>query len=161
MKTVLVAAVALIDSDRRILLAQRPKGKPMAGLWEFPGGKIETAEQPETALIRELREELGIEVCHSCLNAGPFVSHYYTNTPPKEEPECGCPVDIQHFIPAHAMGVKEEFHLLMMLYLCRKWKGIPKAHEGQQLAWRTLAQMRELPMPPADLPLVAALRMMI
>jgi len=157
MRTVLVAAVALIDQDRRILLAQRPPGKAMAGLWEFPGGKIEPGETPEAALIRELHEELGIEVCSTCLSAGAFVSHNYTNTPPEEEPGCGCPVDNSNFIPARDLGLKEEFHLLMLLYACRKWKGTPQAREGQQLAWRTLAEMRQLPMPPADWPLVAAL----
>ena len=158
MKTVLVAAAALIDPDKRILLAQRPQGKAMAGLWEFPGGKVEAGEQPEAALIRELHEELGVETCHSCLSAGPFVSHIYANEPPQEEPGCGCPVDVKDFIPARQMGVKEEFHLLMLLYLCRKWKGIPHAREGQVLAWRTLPQMRDLAMPPADLPLVVALQ---
>jgi len=158
MKTVLVAAVALIDPDRRILLAQRPQGKAMAGLWEFPGGKVEAGELPEAALIRELHEELGIEVCASCLTPGPFVSHAYTNEPPKEEPGCDCPVDIKDFIPAHAMGVKDEFHLLMTLYLCRKWKGMPHAKEGQTLTWKTLQDMRSLPMPPADRPLVIALQ---
>ncbi len=157
MKTVFVAAVALIDSDKRILMAQRPQGKAMAGLWEFPGGKIEPGEMPEAALIRELREELGIEVCHSCLSAGPFVSHYYTNEPPEEEPECGCPVDVKGFIPAQNIGLKDEFHLLMVVYLCRKWKGTPQAQEGQALTWRTLQEIRALPLPPADVPLVAAL----
>jgi 8-oxo-dGTP diphosphatase len=161
MKTVFVAAAALIDPDRRILLAQRPLGKAMGGLWEFPGGKVEPGELPEAALIRELHEELGIETCASCLSAGPFVSHAYTNEPPKEEPGCGCPVDTANFIPAHAMGLKEEFHLLMVLYLCRKWEGIPHAREGQTLAWRTLAEMCSLPMPPADVPLVGTLRGMI
>ncbi len=158
MKTFLVAAVALIDVDKRILMARRPEGKAMAGLWEFPGGKVEAGESPEAALMRELHEELGIEVCHSCLSAGPFVSHYYTHEPPKEEPGCGCPVDVKDFIPAHKMGVKEEFHLLMMLYLCRKWKGVPHAKEGQTLVWRTLGEIRALPLPPADKPLVSALQ---
>lgn len=157
MKTVLVAAVALIDRDGRILLAQRPAGKAMAGLWEFPGGKVEQGETPEHALIRELREELGIEICHSCLSIGPFVSHTYSNEPPKEEPGCGCPVDIKNFVPAHQMGLKNEFHLLMTLFLCRKWKGSPIAQEGQVLSWKTLQEMRALPMPPADIPLISAL----
>lgn len=158
MKTVFVAAVALIDPDSRILMARRPAGKAMAGLWEFPGGKIEPGEMPEAALIRELREELGIEVCHSCLSPGPFITHAYTNEPPKEEPGCGCPVDDKNFIPAHEMGVKNEFHLTMLLYLCRKWKGIPEAREGQTLKWYGLQEIRALALPPADVPLVAMLR---
>jgi 8-oxo-dGTP diphosphatase len=161
MKTILVAAVALIDQDKRILLAQRPAGKAMTGLWEFPGGKVEANELPEDALIRELHEELGIEVCHSCLSAGPFVSYSYTNAPPVAEPGCDCPIDTKHFVPAHALGLKQEFHLLMTLYLCRKWKGTPHPHEGQTLAWRSLQQMHDIPMPPADRPLVAALMNMI
>jgi 8-oxo-dGTP diphosphatase len=157
MKTVLVAAVALIDTDKRILVAERPAGKPMAGLWEFPGGKVEAGELPEAALIRELHEELGIEVCHSCLSIGPFASHLYSNNPPEEEPGCGCPVDNSHFIPASELGLKTEFHLLMTLYICRKWKGTPTPKEGQVLAWRTLQELRILPMPPADIPLISAL----
>ncbi len=157
MKTVLVAAVALIDPDKRILLAQRPENKAMAGLWEFPGGKMEKGELPESALIRELHEELGIEVCNSCLSPATFVSYVYSNEPQKEEAGCGCPVDNRHFVPAKELGLKEEFHLLMMLYACRKWKHAPVAREGQKLAWKTLAEMRRLPMPPADRPLVEAL----
>jgi len=161
MKTVLVAAAALIDPDRRILLAQRPKGKAMAGLWEFPGGKVEAGELPESALIRELQEELGLDVCRSCLAPGPFVSHSYTFEAPAAEPGCDCPVDNAHFVPAHALGLKAEFHLLMTLYLCRKWKGAPLPKEGQTLAWKTLQEMRALPMPPADKPLIAALQYLI
>jgi len=127
-KTVLVAAVALVDADGRVLLAQRPEGKPMAGLWEFPGGKIEPNESPEAALKREMREELGINICDHCAAPLTFVSHRY-----------------------------EAFHLLMLLYVCRKWDGIPTPLEGQKLAWKYPKEMASLPMPPADLPLVAAL----
>lgn len=128
MKTVLVSAVALIDADGRVLLTQRPEGKDMAGLWEFPGGKIEPGELPEAALAREMREELGIEMCERCASPLTFVSHSY-----------------------------EKFHLLMMLYVCRKWEGIPTPLEGQKLTWKFPREMSALPMPPADLPLVAAL----
>ena len=126
---VLVAAVALIDADGRVLLAQRPAGKSMAGLWEFPGGKVDTGETPEAALIRELAEELGIDVTASCLAPFTFASHTYP-----------------------------DFHLLMPLYVCRKWSGIPSAREGQRLAWVWPARLADYPMPPADVPLVAALR---
>src|SRR5438552_5379897 len=126
---VLVAAVALIDPDGRVLLAQRPEGKHMAGLWEFPGGKVHAGETPETALIRELDEELGIDVVASCLAPFTFASHPYP-----------------------------EFHLLMPLYVCRKWSGIVTAREGQRLAWVRPARLTEYPMPPADKPLVAMLR---
>ena len=126
---VLVAAVALIDPDGRVLLAQRPEGKHLAGLWEFPGGKVHGGETPEAALIRELDEELGIDVVASCLTPFTFASHAYP-----------------------------EFHLLMPLYVCRKWSGIPTAREGQQLKWVRPAQLADYPMPPADKPLVAMLR---
>jgi 8-oxo-dGTP diphosphatase len=126
---VLVAAVALIDSDGRILLAQRPEGKAMAGLWEFPGGKVDHGETPEAALIRELAEELGIDVTASCLAPFTFASHTYP-----------------------------DFHLLMPLYVCRKWSGIPVAREGQRLRWVRPARLADYPMPPADKPLVAMLR---
>ena len=128
LKTILVSAVALFDADGRVLLAQRPEGKSMAGLWEFPGGKIEPGETPEQALSREMREELGIEICEDCSTPLTFVSHAYEN-----------------------------FHLLMMLYVCRKWTGVPQALEGQKLAWKYPQDMQALPMPPADVPLVAAL----
>jgi 8-oxo-dGTP diphosphatase len=128
-KIVLVAAVALIDGDGRVLLAQRPDGKTMAGLWEFPGGKVEPGETPEAALIRELHEELGIETWKSCLAPLTFASHPY-----------------------------ESFHLLMPLFACRKWEGIPQGREGQALKWARPAQMRDIPMPPADLPLIPILR---
>jgi 8-oxo-dGTP diphosphatase len=127
-KIVLVAACALIDSDNRILLARRPAGKPMAGLWEFPGGKVEEGETPEATLIRELREELGIAVRADCLAPLTFASHDY-----------------------------ETFHLLMPLYVCRRWEGTVAALEKQELAWVKPQKLRDYPMPPADLPLIPAL----
>jgi 8-oxo-dGTP diphosphatase len=126
---VLVAAVALVDPDGRVLLAQRPEGKHLAGLWEFPGGKVQPGETPETALIRELEEEIGIDVVASCLAPFTFASHSYS-----------------------------DFHLLMPLYVCRKWSGIVTAREGQRLAWVRPARLGDYPMPPADKPLVAMLR---
>jgi len=128
-KTVLVSAVALIDGDGRVLLAERPEGKSMAGLWEFPGGKVEPGETPEAALIRELHEELGIDTWQSCLAPLTFASHTY-----------------------------EDFHLLMPLFACRKWNGIVTAQEGQRLTWVRPARLRDYPMPPADLPLIPILR---
>ena len=129
MKTVLVSAVALIDVDGRVLLAQRPEDKAMAGLWEFPGGKVEPGETPETALIRELHEEIGVDTWASCLAPLTFASHSY-----------------------------ETFHLLMPLFVCRKWEGMPMGREGQALKWVRPADLRSWPMPPADLPLIAILR---
>ncbi|MAN15519.1 MAG: 8-oxo-dGTP diphosphatase MutT [Dinoroseobacter sp.] len=129
MKTILVSAAALIDPDGRVLLAQRPEGKSMAGLWEFPGGKVEPGETPEAALIRELHEELGIETWESCLAPLTFASHSY-----------------------------EDFHLLMPLFACRKWQGIVTGREGQTLAWARPNRLRDYPMPPADLPLIPILR---
>ncbi len=129
MKTLLVSAVALIDADGRVLLAQRPEGKSMAGLWEFPGGKIETGETPEIALIRELHEELGIDTWESCLAPLTFASHSY-----------------------------DDFHLLMPLFACRKWKGTPHPKEGQALKWVRANALRDYPMPPADVPLISILR---
>jgi len=126
---VLVSAVALIDVDGRVLLAQRPPGKSMAGLWEFPGGKIEDGETPEAALIRELHEELGIETWSSCLAPLTFASHAY-----------------------------ETFHLMMPLFACRKWEGMPRAREGQVLKWVKPTDMADYPMPAADIPLIATLR---
>lgn len=127
--TVLVSAVALIDIEGRVLLAQRPEGKSMAGLWEFPGGKIEDGETPEAALVRELHEELGIETWNSCLAPLTFASHSY-----------------------------EKFHLLMPLFACRKWNGIPAPKEGQTLKWVKANELRSYPMPPADIPLIPILR---
>ena len=127
--TVLVVAVALIDVDGRVLIAKRPEGKQLAGLWEFPGGKVEKGERPEAALIRELREELGIEVAESCLAPFVFASHAY-----------------------------ESFHLLMPLYLCRRWSGVVVANEHAALAWVKPNKLSDYPMPPADEPLVAWLR---
>lgn len=129
MKMVLVSAVALIDTDGRVLLAQRPEGKSMAGLWEFPGGKVEAGETPEAALVRELHEELGIETWNSCLAPLTFASHSY-----------------------------DEFHLLMPLFACRKWAGTPHAREGQTLKWVYPKDMRSYPMPSADIPLISVLR---
>ena len=128
-RVVLVAAVALVDPDGRVLLAQRPEGKAMAGLWEFPGGKVEPGETPEHALIRELAEELGIGTWESCLAPLTFASHGYP-----------------------------DFHLLMPLFACRKWDGQPQPHEGQRLAWVRPQRLRDYPMPPADLPLIPILR---
>ncbi len=129
MKVVLVAAVALIDKEGRVLLAQRPAGKSMAGLWEFPGGKVEPGETPEMALIRELHEELGIETWKSCLAPLTFASHSY-----------------------------DDFHLLMPLFACRKWEGIVTGREGQALAWARPEKLRDYPMPAADLPLIPIIR---
>ena len=125
----LVSAVALIDADDRVLLARRPEGKSMAGLWEFPGGKLHDGETPEAALIRELAEELGIDTHESCLAPIGFASHAY-----------------------------DDFHLLMPLFVCRKWHGDPEPREGQELAWVRPNRMREYEMPPADVPLVAQLQ---
>ena len=129
MKLVLVSAVALIDRDGRVLLAQRPEGKSMAGLWEFPGGKVEPGERPEDALIRELEEELGINTWSSCLAPLTFASHAY-----------------------------DDFHLLMPLFACRKWEGIPTPREGQVLKWAHARDLNSYPMPPADIPLIPILR---
>jgi 8-oxo-dGTP diphosphatase len=125
----LVVAVALIDRDGRVLLAERPMGKSMAGLWEFPGGKLQPNETPEAALLREMQEELGIGTTLSCLSPLSFASHSY-----------------------------EDFHLLMPLYLCRNWHGIPAAREGQRLSWVRGRDLSRYPMPPADLPLIPVLQ---
>ena len=127
-RLILVAACALIDADGRVLIAQRPQGKSMAGLWEFPGGKVESGELPEETLIRELKEELGIVVREPCLAPLTFASHAY-----------------------------ETFHLLMPLYVCRRWEGIATAQEGQKLAWVRPNRLRDYKMPPADEPLVSHL----
>ncbi len=125
---VLVAACALVDTDARVLLAQRPAGRPMAGLWEFPGGKLDAGERPEDTLIRELKEELGIAVEENCLAPLAFASHTYP-----------------------------DFHLVMPLYLCRNWQGTVTPLEGQKLAWVRPNRLRDYPMPPADEPLIAHL----
>jgi 8-oxo-dGTP diphosphatase len=127
-RLVLVAACALIDADGRVLIAQRPQGKQLAGLWEFPGGKVEPGETPEECLIRELREEIGIETRIACLAPLTFASHSY-----------------------------DDFHLLMPLYVCRRFEGIAMPLEGQKLKWVRPRQMRDYPMPPADAPLIPAL----
>lgn len=128
MKLLLVVAGALIDADGRVLITQRPQGKQLAGLWEFPGGKVESGERPEAAVIRELAEELGIGVEEACLAPLTFASHAY-----------------------------EDFHLLMPLYVCRRWRGIVRAAEGQTLKWVKPQNLRDYPMPPADAPLIPAL----
>ncbi|MFZ5738688.1 MAG: (deoxy)nucleoside triphosphate pyrophosphohydrolase [Pseudomonadota bacterium] len=128
MKLLLVVAVALIDADNRVLIAQRPKHKQLGGLWEFPGGKLDPGERPEAALIRELDEELGITVKEACLAPLTFASHAY-----------------------------EDFHLLMPLYVCRRWEGLAMPREGQELAWVRAAKLRDYPMPPADIPLIPPL----
>jgi 8-oxo-dGTP diphosphatase len=127
-KVVLVVACALVDTDGRVLLAERPAGRAMAGLWEFPGGKVEAGEQPEQSLIRELKEELGIVVNEACLAPLTFASHAYA-----------------------------DFHLLMPLYVCRRWDGMVAPQEGQRLAWVRPNRLRDYPMPPADEPLVSHL----
>ncbi len=128
MKILLVVAVALIDADDRVLIAQRPEGKALAGLWEFPGGKIDQGERPEAALIRELQEELGITVKEACLAPLTFASYAYP-----------------------------EFHLLMPLYVCRRWEGFVQSREGQALKWVRAKDLRQYPMPPADEPLIPPL----
>ena len=128
MKLLLVVAAALFDEDNRVLIAQRPEGKQLAGLWEFPGGKVDAGERPEEALIRELREELGIVVKADCLAPLTFASHAYP-----------------------------EFHLLMPLYVCRRWEGFVRSQEGQALKWVRPLDLRQYPMPPADEPLIPAL----
>ncbi|MFM8749135.1 (deoxy)nucleoside triphosphate pyrophosphohydrolase [Rhabdaerophilum sp.] len=129
MKLLLVAAVALVDADRRVLIAQRPEGKQLSGLWEFPGGKVETGERPEETLIRELREELAISVKEPCLAPLTFSSYRYP-----------------------------DFHLLMPLFICRRWEGVPQAMEHQALRWVEPMRLREFPMPAADEPLIPMLR---
>jgi 8-oxo-dGTP diphosphatase len=128
MSVLLVVACALIDTDRRVLIARRPEGKTMAGLWEFPGGKVEDGETPEEAILRELDEELGVSTRRACLAPLTFASHAY-----------------------------ETFHLLMPLFVCRKWQGLPQAHEHSALKWVRPRDLRDYPMPPADEPLIAPL----
>jgi len=127
-KLLLVAACALVDVDGRVLIAQRPAGKTMAGLWEFPGGKVEAGETPEATLVRELGEEIGVTTSEACLAPLTFASHAYP-----------------------------DFHLLMPLYVCRRWSGVPEPREGQALKWVMPVKLRDYPMPPADLPLIPAL----
>lgn len=129
---VLVVAGALVDADGRVLIARRPEGKRMAGLWEFPGGKVAPGETPEEALVRELQEELGVDTRESCLAPIAFASHRY-----------------------------DDFHLLMPLYVCRVWKGAPSPREGQELAWVRPPRLSDYPMPTADAPLIALLRDLI
>jgi len=124
-RLLLVAACALVDADGRVLIAQRPEGKQLAGLWEFPGGKVEAGETPKECLIRELREEIGVETQAACLAPLTFASHSY-----------------------------DDFHLLMPLYVCRRFTGTPRPHEGQALKWVKPNRMRDYPMPPADAPLI-------
>ena len=128
-RLLLVVAVALIDADNRVLISKRPEGKQLAGLWEFPGGKLDPGETPEQALVRECREELGIEVCETCLAPLTFASHSY-----------------------------DGFHLLMPLYICRNWEGEISPQEGQEVAWVRANRLQHYPMPPADVPLLPALR---
>ncbi len=128
MKLLIVVACALVDADRRVLIAQRPEGKQLAGLWEFPGGKLDPGERPEAALIRELKEELGIDVKEPCLAPLSFASYAYP-----------------------------DFHLLMPLYICRRWEGIVSSREGQALKWVPPVKLRDYPMPPADEPLIPML----
>lgn len=126
---ILVAACALLDADRRVLLARRPADKPMPGLWEFPGGKVEAGETPERALMRELREELGVEPCERCLHPFAFASHAYP-----------------------------DFHIVMPLFVCRQWDGFPSPREGQELKWVRPEKLKDYPMPEADIPLAVELR---
>ena len=128
MTVLLVAACALVDPDGRVLIARRPEGKPMAGLWEFPGGKVEPGELPEATVIRELKEELAVDVTEACLAPLTFASHSY-----------------------------DEFHLLMPLYVCRRWEGTVTAQEGQEVKWVRPVRLRDYPMPPADIPLISHL----
>ncbi len=127
-KIVYVSAVALFDADGRVLLTQRPEGKAMAGMWEFPGGKLEAGEAPEDTIRREIKEELAIDLCESCIAPLTFVSHAY-----------------------------DTFHLVMFLYVCRRWEGVPQGLEGQKMMWKRPLEMEGLAMPPADVPLVRAL----
>ena len=130
--TKIVVAAALVDGDGRVLVAERPHGKHLAGMWEFPGGKVEADETPETALIRELKEELGVATDASCLAPAAFASHAY-----------------------------EHFHLILLLYVCRKWRGSPHGHDGQRLRWETVPGLFQLDMPPADRPLLGVLAALI
>lgn len=131
-KITLIAAVAMVDDDGRVLIARRPEGKPMAGLWEFPGGKLEEGETPEAALVREMKEELGVETCAGCMSALTVASHRY-----------------------------EMFHLLMPLFVCRQWKGIPQALEGQELKWVQPSELSQYPMPEANRTMVSLVKQLL
>lgn len=154
-----VVAAALVDTDGRVLLAQRPAHKPMAGLWEFPGGKVHADECPEDALVRELHEELGITTSVGCLYPAGFITHPLSEAsghPDQEMSDCG---GCNPLAPPRKADPDNQ--LLLLLYLCRRWEGLPQAREGQVMKWVYPKEMTSLPMPPADRPLVAALRLAI
>jgi 8-oxo-dGTP diphosphatase len=156
MKIILVSAAALIDSEGRVLLAQRPEGGSMAGLWEFPGGKIEAGETPQQALVRELEEELGIETSTGCFTPVTYASHTYYRSPPPSQPIIPglCPAD---GAVSWQPDIKDDFHLILLLFACRRWNDIPTPKEHAKLIWRKPSEMKGLPMPAADVPLIDAL----